>query len=56
MGEPGTSLSSNGVKRNAVETVWLHARLRVRPIRISGTPNSDAPATSASPGTVICAW
>jgi hypothetical protein len=56
VGEPGTSLSSNGVKRNAVETVWLQARLRVRPIRISGTPNSDAAATLISPGIVRCEW
>ena len=56
MGEPGTSFSSNGVKRRAVETVWLQARFFVWPISTIGTPNSEPPATSALPGIVRCDW
>ena len=56
MGEPGTSVSWYGVNRYAVETVWLHAIVRVWPISTSGTPNSDAPCTFSLPGIVRCAW
>jgi hypothetical protein len=56
VGDPGTSVSWYGVKRNAVETVWLHAIRFVLPIRMSGTPISDAPCALALPGIVICAW
>ena len=56
MGEPGTSVSWYGVKRYAVETVWLHAIVLVLPISTSGTPNREAPCTFASPGTWIWAW
>src|SRR3954452_16906045 len=45
VGEPGTSVSWYGVKRNAVETVWLQAMLRVLPISTTGTPNTEAPST-----------
>ena len=55
VGEPGTSLSSKPVKRRAVETVWLQASPRVKPMLISGTPSRLAPATSSLPGMVSCA-
>ena len=56
MGEPGTSFSSNGVNRRAVDTVWLHARRWVCPMSTIGTPNRLAPATSALPGIVRWDW
>jgi hypothetical protein len=56
VGEPGTSVSSNGVKRNAVETVWLHASPRVWPMSTTGTPKRLPPETSILPGIVRCAW
>jgi hypothetical protein len=56
VGEPGASVSSNGVKRNAVDTVWLHAKFCVLPMSTIGTPNSDPPCTSTLPGIVRCVW
>jgi hypothetical protein len=56
VGEPGMSVSWNGVKRNAVDTVWLHAIHELWPINTTGTPNSDAPSTFSFPGMVSCAW
>ena len=56
VGSPGTSFSSNGVKRRAVETVWLHASDFVWPISTIGTPNRLAPATSTLPGIVRWDW
>ena len=54
VGEPGTSFSSNGVKRYAVETVWLQARWSVWPMITIGTPNRLAPLTFTLPGIVSC--
>src|SRR3954454_5431606 len=54
VGEPGTSWSSNGVKRNAVDTVWLHAMLSVWPMLTAGTPNRLPPTTLSLLG--IVAW
>ena len=56
VGWPLTSVSWNGVNRNAVDTVWLHATDALWPMRISGTPYSDAPVTLIWPGMVSCAW
>src|SRR5437763_10223549 len=56
VGWPGTRASWNGVNRNAVDTVWLHATDALWPMRISGTPYSDAPVTLILPGMVSCDW
>jgi hypothetical protein len=44
------------VNRYASDTVWLQAIDAVWPIRISGTPYSDAPVTLSWPGMVSWAW
>ena len=56
VGCPGTRVSWNGVNRNAVDTVWLQATDALCPMRISGTPYSEAPVTLILPGMVSCAW
>jgi len=56
VGDPGTSFSSIGVNRNAVETVWLQARPRVWPMSTTGTPKRLPPETSILPGIVAWAW
>ena len=54
---PGpTVLYSYGVKRYAVETVWLHATLLFQPMFTTGEPISEAPATSYLPGMLRCCW
>ena len=44
------------MNRNAVDTVWLQATDALCPMRISGTPYSDAPVTLILPGMVSCDW
>jgi hypothetical protein len=52
---PGpTVLYSYGVKRYAVDTVWLQATLSFHPMLTTGEPIRDAPATSYLPGMVRC--
>ena len=54
VGRPRRRSSSYGVKRRAVETVWLHATPRVKPRLTTGTPWSAAPITFSLPGIVRC--
>ena len=56
VGSPGRIRYSYGVKRNAVETVWLQATFWLKPMLTTGDPSRAAPATSYSPGMVRCAW
>src|SRR3954463_11884984 len=56
VGSPGTNVSWYGGRRNAVETVWLHAIDALWPMSTTGTPNSEAPVTFTTPGIVSCAW
>src|SRR5215510_14632089 len=56
VGWPLTRVSWNGVNRQAVDVVWLHATFSLWPTRISGMPYSDAPVTLILPGIVSCAW
>jgi hypothetical protein len=56
VGSPGTRVSWKGVKRYAVDTVCDHAMCAVWPMLMRGTPSSDPPATSISPGMVRWAW
>ena len=53
---PGTVLYSYGVKRYAVETVWLQATSLFHPMLTTGEPISPAPATSYFPGMVRWNW
>ena len=55
VGWPLTRVSWNGVNRNAVDEVWLHATFSLCPMRISETPYSDAPMTLILPKMVNCA-
>src|SRR5688572_27921899 len=54
VGDPGTSVSWNGVKRYAVETVWLQAMVAECPMLMSGTPSRLPPVTSSLPGSNRC--
>src|SRR5215472_5070087 len=56
VGWPWTRVSWNGVDRQAVDVVWLHATFSLWPTRTSGMPYSDAPVTLILPGIVSCAW
>ena len=44
-GAPDTVRYSYGVKRYAVDTVWLHATSLFHPMLTTGEPISEAPAT-----------